>query len=337
MAIQAFAVPEEGQPLEQFEYDPGELQPDEVEIQVEYCGVCHSDLSMLQNDWDMTEYPFVPGHEVVGTISQTGDAVSHLESGQRVGLGWSARSCLVCDQCMGGHHHRCQQSQGTIVGRHGGFANRVRCQSAWAIPLPDQVDPKSAGPLFCGGATVFTPFLINNIQPTDRVGVVGIGGLGHLALQFAAHWGCEVTAFSTSPEKEDEARDLGAHNFLNSKDEDALNKAANSLDMILVTVNAPLNWDAYINVLRPGGHLHIVGAVPEFQAEWFPLIMGEKSVGGSPVGSPLTTRKMLEFCARHDIAPMIEEYKLSDVNDAIEKLRDGSPRYRLVLRNDLDD
>lgn len=336
MTIRAYAAYEQGKPLEQFEYDPGELNSDEVELQVEYCGVCHSDLSMLQNDWDMTSYPIVPGHEVIGTIQQTGEAVRHLKAGQRVGLGWWARSCLTCDQCMGGHHNRCPGGQETIVGRHGGFANRVRCQAAWAVPLPDKVDAASAGPLFCGGATVFTPFLQNNIRPTDHVGVVGIGGLGHLALQFAAHWGCEVTAFSTSPDKEEESRTLGAHHFLNSKDDDALRSAKASMDMILVTVNAPLNWNAYVNILRPGGHLHIVGAVPEFQAEWFPFILGERSVGGSPVGSPLATRQMLEFCGRHQIAPLVEQMPLSEVNDALEKLKNGSPRYRLVLKNDLD-
>lgn len=339
MAITAMAAKEKGADLERFEYDPGTLADDAVEINVEYCGLCHSDMSMLDNEWEMSEYPLVPGHEVVGTIAAIGSNVQHLQKGQRVGLGWKARSCLVCNECMGGHHNRCQgieQGGDTIVGRHGGFANKVRCQAAWAIPLPDGVEAKSAGPLFCGGITVFNPFVQNEIRPTQRVGVVGIGGLGHMALAFANKWGCEVTAFSTSPEKEDEARSLGAHHFLSSKDEDALEKAANSFDMLLVTVAAPLNWDAYVQTLRPGGKLHIVGAVPSVEVTWFPLIAGDKSIGGSPLGSPATIRDMLEFCGRHEIKPMIEEMPLSKVNDAFEKLRNGSPRYRLVLKNDLD-
>ncbi|TWU46822.1 NADPH-dependent aldehyde reductase Ahr [Rubripirellula reticaptiva] len=339
MTIRAYAAFEQGKPLEPFEYEPGELSADEVEIKVEFCGICHSDLSMLDNDWGMTSYPLVPGHEVVGTISQVGSAVSHLGPGQRVGLGWMCRSCLVCDQCMSGNHNRCQEVEAggaTIIGRHGGFADHVRCQASWAIPLPEGVDPKSAGPLFCGGLTVFNPFVKNEIKPTQRVGIVGIGGLGHMAVKFANKWGCEVTAFSTSPEKESEARELGAHRFLNSKDAESLKSATGSLDMVLVTVNAPLDWDAYVNTLRPGGKIHIVGALPSVEVSWFPMLMGEKSLGGSPIGSPQTTRDMLEFAGRHSISPIIEEFPMSKVNDAMEKLRSGSPRYRLVLTNDFD-
>lgn len=336
--IQAFAANSAQSDLEPFQYDAGELKPDEVNIKVEYCGICHSDLSMLDNEWGLTAYPIVPGHEVVGTIDQVGESVTHLCVGDRVGLGWMCRSCLVCGQCMSGNHHRCQQvEQGssTIVGRHGGFADQVRCQAAWAIKLPEGVNPATAGPMFCGGVTVFTPFLVNQIKPTDRVGVVGIGGLGHIALGFANKWGCEVTAFSTSPEKETEAMNMGAHHFLNSRDKDALASAANSLDMILVTVNASLDWDAYIQILRPGGKIHIVGAVPNVDVQWFPLIAGEKSVGGSPTGSPHTIVEMLNFAGRHQIAPIVEEFPMSQINDAMEKLRSGSPRYRLVLKNDL--
>lgn len=189
--------------------------------------------------------------------------------------------------------------------------------------------------MFCGGVTVLTPFLINNVKPTDRVGVVGIGGLGHMALGFANKWGCEVTAYSTSPEKESEAKQMGAHHLINSRDKDALASTANSLDMILVTVNACLNRDAYIQILRPGGKIHIVGAVPKVDVQWFPLIAGEKSVGGSPIGSPHTLAKMLDFAGRHRMAPIVEEYPMTQINNAMEKLRSGSPRYRLVLKNDL--
>ncbi len=338
MAIQAYAATAPGGQLERFEYDPGPLAPDEVEIDVEYCGVCHSDLSMLDNDWELTTYPFVPGHEVIGRVAQAGPTVGHLQVGQRVGLGWSSRSCLVCDECLGGHQHRCGQIEtggATIVGRHGGFANKVRCQAVWAIALPETVDALSAGPLFCGGITVFNPFIRNAIRPTQHVAVVGIGGLGHMALAFANKWGCEVTAFSTNPSKEAETREMGAHHFLNSKDPAALTDAANRFDMVLVTVNVPLDWDAYIATLRPGGKLHVVGAIPSLQATWFPVILGDKSIGGSPTGSPATIREMLTFCGRHRIAPTVEEYPLSQVNEAMEKIRNGSPRYRLVLKNDL--
>jgi uncharacterized zinc-type alcohol dehydrogenase-like protein len=179
-------------PLQPFTFDLGELGPEEVEIQVTHCGICHSDLSMLDNEWGMSQYPFVPGHEAVGTVIALGTQAKGLKLGQRVGIGWSARSCLHCHECLSGDHNLCATNQGTIVGRHGGFADRLRCQWPWARPLPDELDLATTGPLLCGGITVFAPFLAYDIAPTARVGVIGIGGLGHMALQFANKWGCEV-------------------------------------------------------------------------------------------------------------------------------------------------
>ena len=336
MTIKAYAALNAGEKLEPFEYDPGELAVDQVEIDINSCGICHSDLSMLNNDWEMAEYPLVPGHEIVGKIGAVGDRVTHLKPGQIVGLGWFSKSCMTCSECMSGNHNLCPTAEGVIVGRHGGFANKVRANEAWVIPLPESINVATAGPLFCGGITVFNPIIQNNIQPTDRVGVVGIGGLGHMALRFLKAWGCEVTAFSTSPAKESEARELGAHHFVNSHDSDALAKLANSFDMILVAVNVELNWDGYINTLRQKGKLHIVGAAPSVSATVFPLILGQRSIGGSPLGSPATMAAMLEFAARHGIEPVTETFPMSKVNDALEKLRTGKPRFRLVLENDLD-
>lgn len=200
--IRAYAAQEKGGKLEPFDYDPGILADEDVEIAVEYCGICHSDLSMLDNDWGLTTYPFVPGHEVVGTIAALGAKVKELKLGQRVGLGWFSRSCSTCETCMSGDQNLCATAEGTIVGRHGGFAERVRAHHSWLVPLPDQLDAAKAGPLFCGGITVFNPIVQFNIKPTARVGVIGIGGLGHIALKFLKAWGCEVTAFSSSPDKE---------------------------------------------------------------------------------------------------------------------------------------
>ncbi|MFZ0482581.1 MAG: NAD(P)-dependent alcohol dehydrogenase [Desulfobacterales bacterium] len=336
MTIKAYAALTAGGKLEPFEYDPGELGVDQVEIDISSCGICHSDLSMLNNEWQMTEYPLVPGHEIVGKINAVGERVTHLKPGQIVGLGWFSKSCMTCSECMSGNYNLCPTAEGIIVGRHGGFANKVRADKTWVFPLPEGINVATAGPLFCGGITVFNPIIQNNIQPTDRVGVVGIGGLGHMALRFLNAWGCEVTAFSTSPGKEAEARELGAHHFVNTHDADALAKLANSYDMILVAVNVDLSWDGYINALRPKGKLHIVGAVPSVSATVFPLIIGQKSIGGSPLGSPATMATMIEFAARHGIAPVTETFPMSKVNDAMEKLRTGKPRFRLVLENDLD-
>ena len=335
MAIQAYAASEIDGKLEPFEYESKTLKADEIEINVEYCGICHSDLHMLKNEWGITQYPFVPGHEIIGKVSAIGDIVKHLKVGQHVGLGWNARSCLICDQCLSGHHNRCLNGEDVIVGRHGGFADKVRCQGLWAFPLPNNINIKTAGPLFCGGITVFNPIIQNNIKSSDHVAVVGIGGLGHLALKFLNAWGCEVTAISTNPDKEKEARAFGANNFINSKNADSLKNSLNRFDMVLVTSNVELDWDSYINTLHPGGKLHIVGAASQVKATVSSLISSEKSIGGSPTGSPSTILKMMDFCNRHKIEPVIEEFPLSKVNEAMAHLEAGKARYRIVLRNDI--
>ncbi len=335
-AIRAFAATQAKGELKPFEYDPGPLGADQIEVAVSHCGICHSDLSMLDNDWGMTSYPLVPGHEVVGTVTALGSNVSHLKAGDRVGIGWYSGSCQTCRQCVSGDQNLCAKAEGVIVGRHGGFADRVRAQAAWAVPLPAGLDPAKAGPLFCGGITVFNPIVQFGVKPTDRVGVVGIGGLGHLALQFLNKWGCEVTAFSSSAGKADEVKKLGAHHVVNSKDDAALGKLAGSIDFLLVTANVALNWPAYIGLLAPRGRVHFVGAVlTPVPVAVFPMIVAQRSLSGSPLGSPATTATMLDFCARHRIAPVTEEFPLSKVNDALAHLRAGKARYRVVLTTDL--
>lgn len=332
--IRAYAALEKGGELKPFEYDPKPLGSEDVEIDVEYCGICHSDLSMLHNDWGMTQYPFVPGHEVVGKIADVGSAVKKLQVGQRVGLGWYSRSCMTCEWCMSGNHNLCATAEGTIVGRYGGFADKVRAHEAWVAPLPDAMQPVSAGPLFCGGITVFNPIVQFDVKPTDRVGVIGIGGLGHMALRFLHAWGCDVSAFSSSADKEPEAREMGANHFINSRDPNALKSVEGSFDLILSTVNADLDWSTYITCLRPKGRLHFVGVVPNpISTEIFPLIMAQRSISGSPLGSPATVTQMLDFATRHQIEPIIETFSFDQVNEALEHLRSGKARYRIVLKH----
>ncbi|MDO8540001.1 MAG: NAD(P)-dependent alcohol dehydrogenase [Opitutaceae bacterium] len=333
--IRAYAAAAAHAPLQPFEYEPGPLPADQIEIAVSYCGICHSDLSMLDNEWGMSAYPLVPGHEVVGRVTAVGASVKNRKPGEQVGLGWFSGSCMACAQCLGGDHNLCAGTEGTIVGRHGGFAERVRCHWAWAIPLPEGVDPVSAGPLFCGGATVFNPIVQYRIRPTDRVGVVGVGGLGHLAVQFLDKWGCEVTAFTSSRRKHEELHRLGADHVVDSRDSAALQRLAGQLDFLIVTVNVTLDWAGLIGTLAPKGRLHLVGAVLEpIPVSAFSLMMQQRSLSGSPVASPPTMARMVAFCARHKIAPVIEKFPLSRVNDAIKHLRDGKARYRIVLEND---
>lgn len=332
----AFAATAPHSALEPFTFDPGELQPEEVEIKVTHCGICHSDLSMLDNDWGMSKFPFVPGHEAVGTVVALGEQAKGLKIGQRVGVGWSAFSCLSCHDCLSGDHHLCATTQGTIVGRHGGFADRLRVQWTWARPLPDALDLAKTGPLLCGGVTVFSPFLQHNILPTARVGVIGIGGLGHMALQFANKWGCEVHAFTTSDSKEAEARQLGAHYVHNTKHDGVLRKLAGSLDLIISTINVPLDVPGLLDSLAAKGRFHVVGGILEpMEVPAFGLIMRQKSIAGSPTGSLTAIDHMLDFSARHSIAPVIETFPMSKVNEALEHLRSGKARYRIVLENDI--
>lgn len=334
--IKAMAATTAKGELQRWEFNlPDDLGPHEIELNVEYCGVCHSDLSMRNNDWHMTAFPFVPGHEVVGKVARVGQHVTMVKVGQTVGLGWYSHSCGKCRQCMAGDHNLCPTAEMTIVGRHGGFADKVRAHEEWAVPLPAGLDPAKAGPLFCGGITVFNPIVQFGVRPTDRVGVIGIGGLGHLALKFLNKWGCEVIAFSSSDSKRDEALALGAHRVVNSRDSAQLASIAGSMDFILSTVNVGLDWPAYVNLLAPRGRLHLVGAAPDVTLPVFPLIMGQRQVSASPLGSPVTTARMLDFCARHGINPTTEEFPLSKVNDAFEHLESGKARYRLVLKNDL--
>ena len=334
--VHALAASKAKGKLEPFEFSLGSLEADRVDITVQHCGICHSDLSMLNNEFGWTKYPFVPGHEAVGVITAKGAQVPKLEVGQTVGLGWFSASCMACSNCLAGDHNHCTSVEQTLVGRYGAFATHVRCHWVWATPIPETVDHRSAGPLFCGGITVFNPIVQHDISPLARVGVIGIGGLGHLALQFLRHWGCEVYAFTSSDSKREEAVRLGALQVINSRHEDELSKIRGALDMILVTVNVPLNWAAYLDCLAPKGILHFVGLVGEpVPVMPVTLIAGQKSVSGTPLGSPSNTRRMIEFCARHKIAPVIETFPMSRANEAFEHLKAGKARYRIVLENDL--
>jgi len=289
---------------------------------------------MIDNEWGMTQYPIVAGHEVIGTIAAVGSNVENLEKGMTVGLGWHSGYCGHCSSCKTGDQNLCATAEGTIVGRHGGFADKVRAEASSVVVIPEGMDLESAGPLLCGGITVFNPMVQFDIKPTDKVAVIGIGGLGHLALQFLNAWGCEVTAFTSSESKQKEALELGAHKVLNSRDQEAIESASGSFDYIISTVNVKLDWNLYLNTLKPKGRLHFVGATLEpLDLGVFPLMMGQRSVSGSPVGSPATIERMLEFARLHDIRPQVEVYPMSEINEAFDHLKSGEARYRVVLSN----
>jgi uncharacterized zinc-type alcohol dehydrogenase-like protein len=285
MTVRAYAANSPKGRLEPFEYEPGPLGLDEVEVKVSHCGVCHSDLAMIDNDWGWSQYPIVPGHEVIGTI----------------------------------------------VGHHGGWADSVRCHWKFAVPIPDGLDPADAGPLMCAGTTVFTPMYQYGVRPHMRAAVLGIGGLGHLAVQFLSKMGCEVTAISSSHDKDDQARKMGATRFLATKGTDELKKAAGSFDFILSTVSADVPWGDYVAALKPGGRLVICG-LPESDIRFSVVpLLAERSVSGGMSGSPSDTKVMFDFCVRHGVKPYTEVFAMKDINQAVDHVRAGKARFRAVL------
>jgi uncharacterized zinc-type alcohol dehydrogenase-like protein len=289
---------------------------------------------LIDNDWGISRYPFVPGHEIVGTVSAVGAEVRDRKVGERVGIGWQADSCGICEWCRQGDEHLCANSQGTCVGRNGGYADSVRVNSRFAIPVPEALESENAAPLLCAGITVYAPIRNHGVRPSSRVWIVGIGGLGHLGLQFAKAFGAEVTALSTSKDKEAEALKLGADHFVNTRDTAELKKVAGSFDFVLSTVSADQDWQALVNSLRPKGTLCVVGVPPSpISIQAFPLIGGQKAIAGSPIGSPRDLHEMLDVAARHGVKAITERFPMAKANEAIAKVKKSKVRYRAVLAN----
>src|SRR2546428_8080212 len=334
MSYKAWIAKAAKQPMVLETVDLGPLGAEDVEVAVEHCGLCHSDLSVFNNDWGISQYPAILGHEVTGRITAIGPNTKGLAVGQRVGVGWFSGSDMHCRQCMSGNHHLCPQAQATIIGHRGGFATHIRAHWAWTIPLPEKLSFADAGPLLCGGITVFSP-LAMHAKPTDRVGIIGIGGLGHMAVKFAAAYGCDVTAFTSSQKKFDEAKGFCADQAVASKESAAIQKLAGSFDLLISTVNVKLDWDAMIGTLAPNGRLHVVGAVLEpIPIAAFSLIAGQRSLSGSPTGSPVAIETMLDFASGHGVLPQTEAFPMSNINEAFTRLESGKARYRIVLDAD---
>ncbi|MGD8106313.1 NADPH-dependent aldehyde reductase Ahr [Pantoea sp. FN0302] len=337
MKIKSYAAMEAGQALELYEYEAASLSAEDVEVEVEYCGVCHSDLSMIDNEWGVSQYPVIAGHEVIGRVSALGEAAKNkgLSVGQRVGIGWTAKSCEHCDACITGDQVNCLNGIVPTIANKGGFAEKLRANWQWVIPLPEKLDPASAGPLLCAGITVFKPLLMHNITATSRVGVIGIGGLGHIAIKILHAMGAEVTAFSSTPEKKQSILDMGADHVVNSRDPAALEKLAGQFDLILSTVAVDLDWQPYFAALAPRGKFHTVGAVMKpFDVPSFSLILGDRAVTGSSTGSPGQLRTLLKLASRTDIAPKVEFFPMSKINEALDHVRAGKANYRVVLKAD---
>ncbi|RDG30944.1 NAD(P)-dependent alcohol dehydrogenase [Streptomyces corynorhini] len=348
MTVRAYAVERAGGPVQVHTYDAAPLGPLDVLVAVTHCGVCRTDVGMVDDEWGISAYPVVAGHEAIGVVEALGDGVDRgrLTVGQRVGVGATAGSCFACEWCLSGRQQLCPAKDNTAVrGDGGAFASHVRATD-WrhVYPIPDAIASEHAGPLLCAGTTVFAPLVRQGIRPTDRVAVVGIGGLGHLAIQFLAAWGCHVTAVSSTPDKEADARRFGAHAFVATGGATGvptgvptgggtgLAAVANSFDHILSTVSADLPWDAYLATLRPHGTLCVLGVFDgTMTLSPLSLVPGERRIVGGVTAPPAQTRQMLDFAARHGIRPTVETFPAARLDEALEHVRRGRARYRAVV------
>lgn len=320
MLVHGWAAHAAKAPLVPFDYEPAPLTHNQVEVAISHCGICHSDVHVVDGDWG-DGFPVVPGHEIVGTVVD-GDGIP---LGTRVGVGWQCGSCGTCEWCQAGEERLCPANQATCVGNYGGFADRIRVDCRFAVPIPDGLDSAAAAPLLCGGITVYTP-LRRYARKGSRVAVVGIGGLGHLGLRFAAAMGCEVTAISTRPDKEGEARGFGAHHFVIG------NPPAAAFDVILNTAHFAPNMETYLQALRPKGVFCQLGAAPKpLVVSSFGLIIGSKTVSGSAIGSPGEIAEMLRFAATHGVGAQVEVLPMERCNEALDRTRRNQARYRMVL------
>lgn len=332
MIINCYAAMQEKNPLVNYHYEKGELGPWDVEVVISHCGVCYTDIHFIDNDMGNSTYPLVPGHEIIGKIVAAGSLVDPSRIGTRVGIGFQRSSCMACEWCNRGQENVCPKQKATCLHHPGGFAERIIVDSRFSFNIPEGLASENAAPLLCGGATVFQPMIDHGVAPLKKVGIIGIGGLGHLALQFARAFGCEVTAFTSSKSKEQEALEFGAHHVVATNDPKELQQAMNSLDFILCTVSADLDWNAFLKVLRPKGIICFVGQLEKPLVIPFKnLIRGCKTITVSSIGTRPGIQDMLNFAARHNIQAKIELFPMAQVNEAIEKVRKNQVRYRAVL------
>ena len=331
MEVQALAALEPKAQFQPWKYETKELGPYDALIKVEACGICYSDIHMINDDWKSSKYPIVPGHEIIGRVIEVGNQVTHLTKNERVGIGWQKHSCLSCRTCIEGHENLCEVDyQATIRGNHGGFATHMVTDSRFAFKIPEKLDNNIA-PLLCGGITVYAGLKNAGMSSGQEIGVIGIGGLGHMAVLFASHLGNQVTVFTGSEDKINFAIDkLGAADGVLTKN-GVPKKLSQNLDIIINTVDSPQPWDQYIRLLGPNGTFCFVGNPGDLNVPVGLLMGKQRRVMGSSIGSRPRITEMLRIAERYNIRPIIEEFPLSDANKAIEKIKSNKIRYRAVL------
>jgi uncharacterized zinc-type alcohol dehydrogenase-like protein len=337
----AYAVQSATTPLAPFEIDRREVGDRDVRIDIAFCGICHSDVHQARDEWGGSLFPMVPGHEIVGRVSKVGPQVTKLKVGELAGVGCMVDSCRECEKCRRDLEQFCERGpaltyNGTEMDRstrtYGGYSGHVVVDERFALRIAPGADLAGVAPLLCAGITTYSPLRHWGTKKGDRVAVVGLGGLGHMAVKLAAAMGAEVTLISTSRSKEQDARRLGAHEFAISSDRATFNRLAGKFDLILDTVSAPHDLGAYLGTLRVDGTMVLLGVPPEpVRLEAFPLILGRRRLAGSPIGGIAETQEMLDFCAQRGIAADVEVIPVAQVNDAYERMLRSDVRYRFSI------
>ncbi|WP_437665309.1 NAD(P)-dependent alcohol dehydrogenase [Sorangium sp. So ce1182] len=337
----AYAAASAKEPLRPFTIERRDPGPHDVLIEILFCGVCHSDIHQVRDEWGGAIFPMVPGHEIVGRVKHVGDQVTKLKVGELAGVGCFVDSCRVCEPCRGNTEQFCERGMaptynGTEMDRktptQGGYSSQIVVDERYALKIPAGLDPAGAAPLLCAGITTYSPLRQWNCKQGDRVGVVGLGGLGHMAVKLAASMGAEVTVLSTSRAKEADARRMGASAFEVTKDEATFQKLAGRFNLLIDTISAPHDYNAYLGMLRPHGAMVLVGVPPEATpVAAFSLIAGNKRLAGSMIGGIAETQEMLDYCAEHKIVSDIEIIPVQQINAAYERMVRGDVRYRFVI------
>lgn len=341
MKTLGYAAQSSTTPLAPYAFERRALRDNDVAMEILYCGVCHSDLHTARNDWGWTSYPIVPGHEIVGRVTAVGTAVTRHKIGDTVAVGCMVDSCQQCDQCHKGEEQLCREGNtGTYSGRdrltreptQGGYAKYLVVRQEFVLRVPATLDLAKVAPLLCAGITTYSPLRTWNVVPGSRVGVIGLGGLGHMAVKLAAGMGAKVTVLSRSPDKAADALALGAHQLLVSGDKEAMAKARSSFDLIIDTVPVKHGLDPYVPLLDVDGTLVLVGQVgPMAEQSTVPMILGRRRIAGSPIGGIRETQEMLDFCAEKNILPECEMIRMEQINHAFERMERSDVRYRFVI------
>jgi uncharacterized zinc-type alcohol dehydrogenase-like protein len=313
----------------------------DVRIAISYCGVCHTDIHFVRNDWGMSMYPMVPGHEIVGVVTNVGDHVTKFKEGDTVGVGCMVDSCRECKNCNEGLEQYClngmvltysmYEKDGKTI-TYGGYSNNIVVNEDFVLRVSEKLPLEKVAPLLCAGITTYSPLRKWKISKEHKVGIVGLGGLGHMAIKFAVSFGADVTVLSTSPQKAADAHKLGAHNFVFTKDEEQVKNLAGQFDFIVDTISAGHDYNIYVNMLKTDGTLICLGAPPDLmQIAAFPLLFQRRNIAGSLIGGIAETQEMLDYCATHNITPETELIDIKDINHAFERMEKSDVKYRFVI------